>query len=219
MKALQCKAVLFDLDGVLVDSRRCIERAWERWALGRGMDVKAVLRVANGRRTTETLREIAPHLNLATEVALLERIESEETFGLTAIPGAHALVGTLPPNQWAIVTSGSSKVASTRMRFCRIPTPAVFVTADDVQVGKPAPDGYLKAASDLGVRAHECIVIEDTPPGIEAGRAAGMEVIALVGTYDESVLRGATVVTSALTNICIELTHGTDRTVSIRISQ
>ena len=200
-----CKAILFDLDGVLVDSRRCIELAWERWAAGRGMDPAAVLRVAHGRRTTETIREIAPHLDVASEVRILEEIETGETHGLNIVPGALELLQLLPPDRWAIVTSGSQKVASTRIRYCGLPFPAVFVTADDVREGKPSPEGYLKAAAGLSASPEECVVIEDTPAGIQAGIAAGMRTVGILGTHNRNALEHATMIAQHLGDLAVEM--------------
>ncbi len=205
---MTCRAILFDLDGVLVDSRKAVERSWERWAKERGVHNDSLLKLAHGRRTVESLPEIAPHLDVATEVALLERIESEETRGLFPINGALELLQPLLPEQWAIVTSGSAKVALARMRFCAIPTPVVFVTALDVHNGKPAPDGYLAAAKRLGVPAADCVVVEDTQAGISSGKSAGMNVIAVEGTEQPDGLLQADIVARKLADIRVEQLDG-----------
>jgi len=202
--ALICSALLFDLDGVLVDSRRAVELSWERWAEARGVHNEFLMKLAHGRRTSESLPEIAPHLDVATEVAFLEKIESEETRGLFPIAGAHALLQSLPSDRWAIVTSGSDKVALSRMRHCGIPKPDVFITALDVQTGKPAPDGYLAAAAKLGVPPEECVVVEDTRAGIASGKAGGMKVVAVEGTENLADLVKADVVAKKLSDIRVE---------------
>jgi len=184
-----------------VDSRRAVELSWERWAAERGVHNVALLQLAHGRRTSESLPEIAPHLDLATEVASLERIESEEVRGLFPVRGARELLDALRSHEWAIVTSGSPKVALTRMRVGGIPIPGVFVTANDVQRGKPAPDGYLSAASRLGVAPNDCVVIEDTSAGVAAGKAAGMQVIAVLGTETPDALGDADTIAATLVDI------------------
>ena len=189
---------------MLVDSRRAVELSWERWAAERGVHNASLLQLAHGRRTSESLPEIAPHLDLATEVANLEQIESEEVRGLFPVPGARELLGALGSQEWAIVTSGSRKVALTRMRVGGIPTPGVFVTANDVQRGKPAPDSYLSAASRLGVASNNCVVIEDTSVGVAAGKAAGMQVIALLGTEKRDALGDADIIAATLADITVE---------------
>jgi mannitol-1-/sugar-/sorbitol-6-phosphatase len=198
-----CDAVLFDLDGVLVDSTEVVERTWQRWAARHGLDPDAVVRAAHGRRTVETVRMVAPHLAADDEVRALAESESTETDGVYEVPGARELLQSLPARSWAVVTSGIRPVAELRMRHTKLPTPTVLVTADQVQHGKPHPEGYLTAAARLGVDPTRCIVVEDTPPGIEAAHAAGMRVVAVASTYAPAALQGADAVVSALSRLVI----------------
>lgn len=181
--SVRCAAILFDLDGVLVDSAACVEKSWRDWSARHGLDPERVLAVAHGRRTTETIPFVAPHLNVADEVAALAAIESVTTAGVLAVPGARELVESLPPNAWAIVTSGVRSVATLRIRHTGLPMPRVLVCADEIERGKPDPQGYLVAAERLGVQPAMCVVIEDTPPGLAAARAAAMRSIGIAGTY------------------------------------
>lgn len=181
--SVRCAAILFDLDGVLVDSAACVEKSWRDWSARHGLDPERVLAVAHGRRTTETIPFVAPHLNVAEEVAALAAIESVTTDGVLAVPGARELVESLPPNAWAIVTSGVRSVATLRIRHTGLPMPRVLVCADEIERGKPDPQGYLVAAERLGVQPAMCVVIEDTPPGLAAARAAAMRSIGIAGTY------------------------------------
>lgn len=183
-----CTAILFDLDGVLVDSAACVERTWERWARRHGLDPARVIAMAHGRRTIETVRLLAPHLTAAEEVAALAASESTTTDGVFDVPGARELVTDLRDGAWAIVTSGIRAVATLRIRHTKLPMPKVLVCADDIERGKPDPEGYLTAATRLGVRATDCIVVEDTPAGLEAARAAGMRSIGVSGTYPPTAL-------------------------------
>ena len=176
---------------MLVDSRRCIEHVWEAWATIHRCDARQILATAHGRRTSETLREIAPELDVAAEVARLDAMEQEETRGLNLMPGAAPLLASLPFDRWAVVTSGSPRVARFRLASTSIPIPAILITAADVARGKPAPDGYLQAAESLAIAAADCVVIEDAPVGVAAARAAGMRVIALGGTAAPDALREA----------------------------
>lgn len=178
-----CECLLFDLDGVLVDSAECVERTWRRWAESNGLDPAAVIRAAHGRRTIETVQAVAPHLVADEEVARLAASESNETTGVYEIPGARELLSALPEQSWAVVTSGIRAVAELRIRHTRLPKPQVLVCADDIKAGKPDPEGYLTAARRLGLEPERCLVIEDAPPGIDAARAAGMRVIGIIGTY------------------------------------
>ncbi len=182
--------MLFDLDGVLVDSRAAIEQVWRDWAAPRGLDWRPFLAVAHGRRTSETIRLVAPALDAAAESRVLDAMEAAQTRGLVAFPGAADLVAALG-DRWAVVTSGSPPVATLRLRTACLPFPAVFVTSRDVVRGKPAPDGYLEAARRLGVAAAKCAVVEDSPTGVAAGKAAGMRVLAVATTHPVAALKDA----------------------------
>jgi sugar-phosphatase len=198
---ITCEAVLFDLDGVLVDSRRCIELVWYEWARRHGLDAAAILRVAHGRRTGETVREVAPQLDAAAEAAALDAMEEVEERGISEAPGARELLAGLSPTQWAVVTSGSPGVARLRLRVGHVPQPPVLITGADVRRGKPDPEGYLRAAAALGHAPFACVVIEDTPAGVAAGKAAGMAVLAVRGTYPDDRLARADGIVDSLAQV------------------
>ena len=185
---IRCAAILFDLDGVLVDSAACVEKSWRDWAVRRQLDPDRVMQVAHGRRTIETVQLVAPHLNAADEAAAIASVESTTTDVVFEVSGARALLERLPPNAWAIVTSGVRAVATLRIGHTALPMPNVLVPADEIQRGKPHPEGYVTAARHLGVDPAMCVVVEDTPPGLEAARAAGMRSIAVSGTYPAAAL-------------------------------
>jgi sugar-phosphatase len=193
--------ILFDLDGVLVDSRPNIEEVWRAWAAPRGLDADRFIRVAHGRRTSETLREVAPHLDIARETAALDAMEETATDGLVAIPGAEALLASLEPDAWAIVTSGSRTVATLRLTTAGLPIPAVLVTGDEVERGKPDPEPYITAARRTGADPADCVVVEDSPVGIAAGKAAGMRVAAIATTHRAFALAEADVVLAQLADL------------------
>jgi sugar-phosphatase len=199
--SLRCSAVLFDLDGVLVDSVACVEATWRQWAARHHLDSERIIKVAHGRRTLETLPLVAPHLNVAEEAAALAAIESTTTEGVFEVPGARELAERLPSDAWAIVTSGVRSVATLRIRHVGLPFPRVLVCADDITRGKPDPEGYLVAAEQLGRRPDGCVVIEDTPAGIEAARNAGMRVVAVVGTYPPDTLGSADLIVARLASL------------------
>jgi len=207
-QAIRCSAVLFDLDGVLVDSSACIERTWRTWALRHNLDPDRVIALAHGRRTVETVPLVAPHLVVAEEVAALAATESTTTEGVYEVPGARDLLRRLPPNAWAVVTSGIRVVAALRIRHTGLPMPRVLVCADEIQRGKPDPEGYLVAAKRLGRPAAECVVVEDAPAGLEAARAAGMRAIAVSGTYPATALAIADVVVPRLAALRIDTLAG-----------
>jgi len=180
---LDCDAVLFDMDGTIVDSRTIVERTWLGWATEHGIPVEAALKVAHGRRTFETMQLLAPELATPEEAARLDALEEEQEGGEAAIPGALELLSSLPRDRWAVVTSAGHALALRRIARVGLPAPAIVIGADDVIAGKPDPEGYLKAAARLGVDPRRCVVFEDTPPGADAGRAAGARVVGLTTTY------------------------------------
>ena len=180
---LECDAVLFDMDGTLVDSRQIVEATWLLWAAEHNLSAEAVLAVAHGRRTLETMQLLAPDLATPEEAARLDAREAEMDGHETPIAGAAALLAALSPERWAVVTSAGRQLARTRLAAVGLPVPRVLVGADDVDLGKPAPDGYLQAARALGVSPARCVVLEDTPAGAQAGRAAGATVVGLCTTF------------------------------------
>jgi len=185
------RAVLSDLDGVLVDSAAVIEQTWRGFADRHGLDPDEVVAAGHGRRSIDLIRLVAPHLDAEIEAANVEREEIAQASGLRPLPGARELVDAVPAERFAIVTSGSRALALARLRAAGLPVPAVLVTAEEVDDGKPHPAGYLRAAELLGVDPAHSVVLEDAPAGVEAGRAAGMTVIAVLTTNDASALTKA----------------------------
>ena len=200
MKRFECRAVLFDLDGVLVDSAAYIEEQWRRWARTKGLAAEPFLRVCHGRRALETIRLAAPHLDAEAEVAAFVPDDAGDGDALKPVEGASRLLQTLPVGSWAVATSGTRTAATERLTDAGLPIPAVFVCAEDVLHGKPSPDVYLMAAAGLGVSPADCIVVEDAPAGIQAARSAGMGVVALTTTHRPEDL-AADACTSSLAGI------------------
>jgi HAD superfamily hydrolase (TIGR01509 family) len=162
MKRFECSAVLFDLDGVLVDSTAYVEQQWRRWASARGLRPEPFLRVCHGRRALETIRMAAPDLDAEAEVKAFVPVEDAETTPMGPLPGAVRLLDTLPKRSWAVATSGVRRIATARLRRAGLPVPPVLVCAEDVTRGKPSPDAYLLAARELGVSPPDCLVVELT---------------------------------------------------------
>lgn len=201
MGSMECSGVLFDLDGVLVDSTPCVARVWRGWAVEHGFDPAEVIRLAHGRRAIETVEMLAPHLDSAAELRELERRELDDTEGLVRIEGGDRLLASLPPDRWAVVTSGTRRLAEKRLRMAGLPLPEKMVSADEVKLGKPDPAPFLRGAQLLGVGPAQCIAVEDAPSGIVAAHRAGMRVLAVPTTYPRAELSEADVLLESLAQL------------------
>jgi sugar-phosphatase len=205
MPTFTCSAILFDLDGVLMDSTPSVTRQWSHWARQNNIDPEKAVEIAHGRRTIESVRLLAPHLDAEAETRKIERSEANDNEGVVVMPGAIKLLESLPPDRWCVVTSGTRLIATSRLRVGNLPVPAILITADDVTKGKPNPEPYLRGASLLKMAPSECLVIEDAPAGIAAARAAGMKVIALPTTYPASALGDADAIAPALADLEVKI--------------
>lgn len=205
MISITCQAILFDLDGTLVDSAARIYRLWQAWSQRHNISIDALLSVMPGRRAIETIQLVAPHLHAEREAMALEHEEIADIQSVQAYPGVQELLRGLPSNRWAIVTSGSRRIAEARIKHVKLPMPTMFITADDVKKGKPAPEGYLLAAHGLQVRPRDCVVIEDSPAGIKAGKLAEMQVIGITTTHTERELQEADIIVSEVAGISFTL--------------
>jgi mannitol-1-/sugar-/sorbitol-6-phosphatase len=199
-------AVLFDMDGVLVNSKAVIERVLHRWAALRGLDASVVTGLPHGQKTSDTIRNVAPQLNVRDEVAWLDAEEERDLDGIVEICGAAKLTGALAPNEWALVTSAGRDLAAMRLNAARVPLPVTIVSGESVKRGKPDPEGYLLGARLLGRNPEDCVVLEDAPAGIAAGIAAGMRVIGVASTHDRARLAplGCITTVNDLTGISVE---------------
>ena len=201
VRTFGCEAILFDLDGVLVDSTAVVVRTWRDWARDRGLAAERILEIAHGRPAAETVRLFAPHLDADSEARELERMEAENLDGVLEVDGARELLSALPADGWTVVTSGTRALASKRMEHVGLPLPERFVSADDVENGKPHPEAYLRGAEILGVHPEACVVVEDAPSGVSSARSAGMRVVAVATTYRQDDLGEADAVASSLMKI------------------
>jgi len=202
----------------LIDSTRCVERHWRQWASVHGLRADVILREAHGVRNVDTMRRIVPHLDVEKEAAEFAANEVADTEGVVAVDGAASLLAGLDGAPWAVVTSCSSALARARLRAADLALPTMLITGSDVSRGKPEPEPYLLAAARLGVEPAECIVVEDAPAGIEAGKRAGMRVIAIAFTYPPEKLQfsSADVLVARLADVSM---HASDkRTIQISVS-
>ena len=184
-------AFLFDMDGTLLDSSAVVERVWLTWARQHGIDTDALLSGLHGVRAEDTIRKFAGStLDVARETEWIHRAELGDVEGVVPLEGIGLLLERLEPDTWAVVTSATRALATVRLNAAKLPLPRVLITAEDVQRGKPDPEGFLLAARRLGVRIEECLVFEDSPAGVAAAKAAGAHVVvvgrevpALEGNY------------------------------------
>lgn len=191
MSEVSCAALLFDLDGVLINSTPAVARVWRRWALEHGFDPDEVVARAHGRPSLTTVREYLPNADHAAENREVERREIEDLEGVVPLPGALDLLASLPEDRWTIVTSCTRPLAEVRIKAAGLPLPKKLITSNDIQHGKPHPEPFLKGASVLGFPANECIVLEDVPAGVRAGKSAAARVIAFTTTVQAGALKEA----------------------------
>jgi sugar-phosphatase len=178
------QAFLFDMDGTLITSTAAAERVWGRWAERHGLDVAAFIPTIHGVRAADTIRkQNLPGIDLEAEVAWVERGEIEDVNGVVPIAGAVDFVKRLPPDRWAVVTSATVPLAEARLKAAGVTPPALMITAEQVERGKPDPAGYRLAAERLGVDIADCLVFEDAEAGIRAGEAAGAGVVAVTAAW------------------------------------
>jgi sugar-phosphatase len=184
-------AFLFDMDGTLINSIAATERVWGNWARKHGLDVEAFLPTMHGRRGIDTITALnLPGVDPRAEALEVERGEIEDVEGVVAIDGAIAFLAALPADRWAIVTSAPIALARRRLAAAGIALPQTIVTAEDVKTGKPSPEGYLLAASRLGVDPARCLVFEDVEAGVKAGERAGAGVVVVTATHAEEPVTG-----------------------------
>lgn len=184
-------AVLFDVDGVLLDTGELFRRIWSRWAVARSLDPDWVVAHTPGRRTADVLSLVAPHLDPAVERRALDRLTRDRIGEVRPVPGAGRLLRGCRHLPWAIVTSGSRWFVGECFRAARLSLPSVAVYDEDVRHGKPDPEAYLTTVRRLGVAPQDCVVVEDSPDGVAAAKSAGCAVLAVATTHTPAQLRAA----------------------------
>lgn len=191
MTRIDCAALLFDLDGVLINSTPAVARVWSQWAIEHGFPAEEVVAYAQGRPSISTIRHFLPNADHQAKNREVERREIEDLEGVVPLPGASQLLASLPEDRWTIATSCTRRLAEVRIKAAGLPVPKTLVSSNDVAHGKPDPEPYLKAALALGCAAADCVVLEDVPAGIRAGKSAGARVIAFDTTFPMPALRDA----------------------------
>lgn len=175
---------LFDMDGTILNSLAAAERVWGRWATRHGLDPVAFLPTMHGKRGIDTITSLnLPGIDPVAEAAEILRGEIEDVEGVVAIAGAAQFLASLPTDRWAIVTSAPLDLARARLHAAGIPQPRFMVTAEDVDIGKPDPRCYLLGAERIGVSPSEALVFEDVMAGVDAGEAAGADIVVITATH------------------------------------
>jgi mannitol-1-/sugar-/sorbitol-6-phosphatase len=191
MTEIRCAALLFDLDGVLINSTPAVARVWSLWAIEHGFNPDEVVARAHGRPSLTTVREYLPNSDHQAENREVERREIADLEGVVPLPGALDLLASLPPDRWTIVTSCTRPLAEVRIKAAGLPLPKKMITSNDITHGKPHPEPFLKGAAVLGYPPENCVVFEDVPAGVRAGKSAGARVLAFTTTVQEAALREA----------------------------
>jgi mannitol-1-/sugar-/sorbitol-6-phosphatase len=179
---IRCAALIFDMDGTLVDSAGPVERGWTWWAARHGLSLSAVLAFSHGRPSIETMKHFLPGVDCSRDAAELAALEEADTSDVVAVPGASDSVVAAQNGAWAVVTSANRRLAETRLTVAGLPLPPVLVSAEDIERGKPNPEGFLKAAMRMNVAPSDCLVFEDTAAGVAAALSAGMRAVGLLTT-------------------------------------
>jgi mannitol-1-/sugar-/sorbitol-6-phosphatase len=199
------RGLLFDMDGVLISSLGSVERGWTKWARMRGVDPDLAVRTAHGCRAIETIRKLRPDLDDEAELKVIEDIEVDDNEGLTILVGVAPILNALPTNLWTVVTSATERLARIRMAHGGISVPTRMVTAEMVEHGKPHPEPYLRGAELLGRKPEECVVIEDSASGADAGHAAGCKVLATTFSHSMESLAAADWIIGSLKDLRVTL--------------
>lgn len=215
---LHLRGILFDMDGVLVSSIGSVERTWEKWAVARGIDPAVAIGMAHGRRAIETVRELRPDLNDQEELQWLEEMEVADKVGVSMLDGVRPLLDSLPEKYWTVVTSATERIARSRMALGGIRVPAQIVSAEDVQLGKPHPEPYRRGAAILGLAPEDCLVIEDSASGAQAGHAAGCKVLATLFSHSIESLRYADYIVRSLEDVQIDVPKKQGSPLAVRFT-
>lgn len=205
---LRAKALLFDIDGTLVDSTPAVERTWRAWAERYGFDAARILAQSHGRRTEDVVSMLLPADQVDEACAVLLEMELADLDGVVALPGVSSMLQGLVAQRWGVVTSGGAQLMRARLTAAGLPSPQVFISAEDVSQGKTDPQGYLLAAQRLGVDPSQALVIEDAPAGIHAGRAAGATVLAVATSHAAQELSDADFVVQNLEQVQVHRQDG-----------
>jgi mannitol-1-/sugar-/sorbitol-6-phosphatase len=202
---VSAKGILFDMDGVLVSSIGAAERNWRLWAKRYGVPDAEEYVVPHGRRAIDIVKMLRPDIDPEEGLRVIEDMEVADVADLRVLPGVKALLASLPQERWAIVTSAQRRLLLARLTAVGLPVPKRVITGEMVERGKPDPEPYRRGAELIGFRPEECVVVEDAPSGVGAGKAAGCRVLAVLGTHSAEDLRGADWIVESLEGLAVRM--------------
>lgn len=200
------KGILFDMDGVLVSSIDSVRRSWRQWAKMYSVPNAEKYEVPHGMRAIEIVKMLRPDIDPQAGLKAIEDIEVADVADLTVLPGVKRLLQALPQERWAIVTSSTGRLLIARLKAAGLPMPDRIISADMVERGKPDPEPYRRGAELLGFRPEDCVVVEDAPSGVGAGKAAGCRVLGVLGTHSAEELRDADWIVGSLEGLAVTTT-------------
>jgi mannitol-1-/sugar-/sorbitol-6-phosphatase len=203
--SVTAQGILFDMDGVLISSIDSVRRCWRRWAKRYGVPNAEEYEVPHGVRAIDIVKALRPDIDPREGLRVIEDMEVEDVAGLEVLPGVKALLAGLPLERWAIVTSSTRRLLLVRLEAAGLPVPERIVSADDVERGKPDPEPYRRGAELLGFRAQDCLVVEDAPSGVGAGKAAGCRVLGVLGTHSSGELGAADWIVGSLEGLAVKV--------------
>jgi len=188
---VEAAGLLFDNDGVIVSSIGSVNRCWRKWAAHYNVPVAPDWEIEHGTRAVDVMQKLVPGINVTEGLKLIEDMELEDVADLTVLPGVKNLLESLPMDRWAIVSSATYRLLVGRLKVANLPVPERIISGDRVVNGKPHPEPYIKGAELIHAAPKDCIVIEDAPSGVRAGKAAGCRVLGVLGTHSADELRAA----------------------------
>ena len=188
---IEVRALLFDMDGVLISSIGSAVRCWRQWAMQYDVPGAETFTLPHGVRAIDIVRMLRPDIDAAAGLRQIEDMEIADVADLKVLPGVRELLAALPSERWAIVTSATQRLLLARLRAAQLPVPERIISAEMVEKGKPDPEPYRRGAELVGVPAAECLVVEDAPSGVRAGLEAGCQVLGVEGTHSVAELRAA----------------------------
>jgi len=210
MVSVKAAGMLFDMDGVLVSSIGSVRRCWRTWAAHYGVPDADKVEIAHGTRAVDIMEMFVPGIDKVAGLRLIEDLEIADVADLEVLPGARALLESLPEERWAIVTSATRRLLLGRLNAAGLPVPSRIIAGDEVVNGKPHPEPYMRGAALIHAAPADCVVVEDAPSGIGAGVAAGCRVLGVLGTHTAAELKaaGAEWVVASLVGVSAVVTAG-----------